>query len=327
MRVGVGMIGLGMAAEKHALALADLAGRAGLRACWSPSAARRAGFASRHGVPVADTLEAVLDDPAIGLVLVLSPPWSHLDLVRACAERGKHVLLEKPVEATVARAEALVAACADARVRLGVVFQNRFRAPYRRLAPLLRAGALGQPVSVATTVRWWRPDSYYREPGRGRMEHDGGGVLLTQAIHTLDLLLALVGEPETVVGLHATSPGRAIDTEDVAVGLLRWAGGALGVVDATTAAFPTTPERIDIAATEGSARLERNTLVVTFRDGRRIEVAPDEPPEPEHAPHRRLLEDMLDAIAEGREPECGAAAGLAAQRLVARLLAASGGTP
>ena len=323
----VGLIGLGAAVNKHVLALRDLSGRAEVAAAWSPTERRRTEFAARYGLPVVDAVERILDDPAIDLVFVLSPPWSHLPLATACAARGKHVLLEKPVEATLARAEELVAVCEQAGVTLGVVFQNRFRSPHLRLQALLADGVLGRPLSISLSMRWWRPASYYAaaggEAGRGTVARDGGGVLLSQAIHTMDQLVDLFGLPADVAGFHATSPLRAVDTEDVVAAALRWPGGALGTLDATTTAFPRLPERIDIAAEHGSALLERTRLRVSLHDGTVIDEAED-PADPavagDYLAHRRLIADMLDALEGGGTPGPSGRSSLLVHRLIDAVL-------
>jgi UDP-N-acetyl-2-amino-2-deoxyglucuronate dehydrogenase len=323
MPMRVALIGLGMAVTKHALALKELAGRIDVAACWSPTSARRIAFAAAHGLPVTDSLDAILQDRSIGLIFILTPPWTHLDLATRCIAAGKHILLEKPIEATLERSERLVAMCDAAGIKLGIVFQNRFRTPYLRLAGLLREGRLGDLMSVSLAVRWWRPDSYFAEPGRGIRARDGGGVLLTQAIHAMDQLVALAGPVESVYGFTATSPLRQIDTEDVVAVALRWPSGAIGVLDATTASFPGSSERIDMAGRFGSATLERRQLRVWLRDGTVIdehEDATDPAVEGDYLAHRRLIEDMVDAIETNREPAANGRTSLAVHRLIETIL-------
>lgn len=325
--VRVGLLGLGMAVEKHVRALRDLAGRVEIVAGWSPTEARRRSFSERTGIATVDSEEAIIADPSMDLVFVLTPPWSHLPLVERCAAAGRHVLLEKPVEATLERAERLVQICESAGVQLGIVVQNRFRSPHQRLRDLLASGALGRLLSVSLAMRWWRPDSYYAEAGRGTRARDGGGVLLSQAIHTLDQLVDLFGTPALVTGFSATSPLRAIDTEDVVAAAVRWPGGALGTIDATTTSFPTIPERIDIAATGGSARLERKRLRVWLRDGPEIDEAEDESDPAvvsDHLAHRRLIEEMLAAIAGRRAPAMSGRSALGVHRLIEAVLTSNG---
>ena len=152
-------------------------------------------------------LDAILADRSIHAVMMLTPPNTHLDLVRQAASAGKHILLEKPLEISIERAEALVAAAEEAGVTLGVVLQHRFRPASVALGAILAEGRLGEIVSASARVQNWRPQSYYDQPGRGTKARDGGGVLLTQAIHTLDLMISLAGLPVEVTAYAATSAG------------------------------------------------------------------------------------------------------------------------
>ncbi|MDB5372757.1 MAG: oxidoreductase [Belnapia sp.] len=326
---GVGLVGLGMAVAPHALALRDLAaaGRVRLIGGFSPSAERRAGFTARWGAPDFDSLDALLAAPGLDLVLVLTPPAAHLPVARAAAAAGKHLLVEKPLEFDAARAAALVETAAAAGVTLGVVFQHRFRPAALRLKAALAAGELGQPLAASATIRWWRDAGYFAQPGRGTKARDGGGVLLTQAIHTLDLLLHLMGPVAEAAAFARTSPLRAIDTEDIVAGCLRFANGAIGTLDATTVARPGFPERIEIAGTRGSAMLVAERLEL-HREGEPPEIIEGasaggggaDPMAFDHGPHRAMLAELLDAIEQGRPPMNAGATGLPVQRLIEALL-------
>lgn len=328
----VGVIGLGMAAAPHAQSLIDLAERVEVAGCYSPTPARRDAFASRYGLPVVERVEAILDDPSVSAVVVLTPPDSHAAVVTRCAAAGKHVLLEKPLDATPAGARAVVDAMERAGLTLGVVLQHRFRASAERLAGLLARGVLGQPVSAAVAVRWWRDAAYYAQPGRGMKARDGGGVLLTQAIHTLDLFVSLLGLPSAVAGFAATSALRSMDTEDVVAAALRYDDGLLATVDATTAAFPGFPERIEIAGTLGSAVLSGDTLAVRLHDGGTIEEGAGsgtlgggaDPMAFPNLHHRAVLADFLDALDQGRRPRVDGREALKVHRLIEALLASDG---
>ncbi len=269
----IGMIGLGMALKPHALSLKDLADRVEVAAAFAPSRERREEAAKTWGFPIVDSLAGVLGDKSVDTVLILAPPWTHTDLVAQAAAAGKHVLLEKPVEVNAERATALVETCERAGRTLAIVFQHRFRPAALELAGLLRAGALGKILSASATIRWWRPPEYFAQPGRGTFARDGGGVLLTQAIHTLDLLLHLVGPAAEVAAYVDTSPLRKIDTEDTVAAAVRYANGASGVIDATTVTYPGYPERIEIAGTQGSAVLEVESLTVNYMNGERSSSA------------------------------------------------------
>jgi predicted dehydrogenase len=324
----IGIIGLGMALKPHALSLGDLADRVEVATAFAPSAARRDEAARAWRVPVTDSIDRIFDDRSIDLVMVLTPPWTHTDLVARAAAAGKHVLLEKPVEANAERATALVETCERAGVRLAIVFQHRFRPASLELAQLLRAAKLGKLLSASASIRWWRSPEYFAQPGRGTRARDGGGVLLTQAIHTLDLLLHLAGPAREVMAFVDTSPLRKIDTEDIVAGAVRYANGASGVIDATTVTYPGYPERIEIAGTLGSAVLEVETLTVQYMTGerRRLDGASAggggaDPMAFSHDHHRRMLTEFLDAVDQGREPMNSGRSALAVQRLIDALLA------
>jgi UDP-N-acetyl-2-amino-2-deoxyglucuronate dehydrogenase len=249
MTIGVGIIGLGMATNPHMTSLRELeaAGRA-------PSPERRRAFAEKWKVPVFDTQDELLTRPDLDLILILTTPGTHLRVAEAVAKAGKHIIVEKPVEVTVSRGEALAKAVEAADVRCSVCLQHRFRPASLRLKSILDAGELGPIISASGSIRWWRDDAYFKSAGRGTKARDGGGVLLTQAIHTLDLLLHLVGPHQDVAGFATTSPLRAIDTEDIAAAAIRFKNGAIGAIDATTIARPSYPERIELAGTKGSVR-------------------------------------------------------------------------
>jgi predicted dehydrogenase len=325
-----------MAVTPHARALLDLADAVEVTGAFSPSEARRAAFGARFPLPLADRVETILDDPATDAVLILTPPNTHGELVRRAAAAGKHILLEKPLEVTTGGAEALVAAAREAGVTLAVVLQHRFRPAAERLGALLAEGALGDIMACSTTVRLWRPQSYYDEPGRGTRWRDGGGVLLTQAIHSLDLMLALAGPVAEVTGYAATTRAHRMETEDLACAALRFANGALGVIDATTAAYPGLPESIVLACTHGTASLVGGGLSVAFADGRTLDVAADaaaggtgaDPMAFSHAGHRAVLADFVGAVRDGRSPRVTGGEALRVHRLIdALLVSARGGRP
>jgi predicted dehydrogenase len=314
------------------LAIRDLeaAGRARLVGGFAPGATRREAFAARWGAPVFAELDALLGAPGLDLVIVLTPPGAHLPVAEAVAAAGRHMLVEKPLELTVKRAEALAAVAAHAGVTLGVVFQHRFRAGALRLKRAVDGGELGALLSCSASIRWWRDAAYFAQAGRGMRARDGGGVLLTQAIHTLDLLLHLAGPVAGVAGFARTSPLRAIDTEDIAAAALRFANGAIGAVDATTVAEPGFPERVEIAGTGGSAALVAERLELHVK-GRAPEVIEGgmaggggaDPMAFDHGPHRAMLAEMLDAIAERRAPSNAGVTGLPVLRLIEAILSSS----
>ncbi len=253
-----------------------------------------------------------------------TPPNTHLDLVERAARVGKHVLLEEPIETSLARAGATVAACRKAGVTLGVVLQHRFRKPVERLGEILASGRLGRTVGASADVRNWRPQSYYDVPGRGTYARDGGGVLLTQAIHTLDALLSLSGLPEAVSAYAGTTPVHRMEAEDIVGAAMRFAGGAIGTIGATTAAYPGHPDRIDLIGELGGATISGLTLDVQFHDGSEERIDDGggaagggaDPMAFDHGPHRALIADFVEAIGAGREPRISGQEGLKVHVLI-----------
>ena len=328
MKTRIAIIGLGMAVTPHARGLLDLADTVEVVHAFSPSAARRKSFSERFPFPLCDSLDIILEDGSVDAVLVLTPANTHLDLVRRCASVGKHVLLEKPVEISTARATELVGLCRAAGVKLGIVLQHRFRPAGMKLAEIIAAGELGEVVGCSTMIRLWRPQSYYDEPGRGTLARDGGGVLISQAIHTLDLMQSLAGPVAEVTGYAATTALHRMETEDMVCAAARFANGALGVIDATTAAFPGAPERIDIAGEKGSASLAGTSLLVQFQHGRKIEIVAEEtaggagadPMAFAHDQHRAVMADFIEALTQGREPKVTGEEALKVHRLIDALI-------
>jgi predicted dehydrogenase len=295
---------------------------------FTPSASRRAAFGSKFPFPLADRLETILDDDSVEAVLVLTPANTHLEIATACARAGKHVLLEKPIEITTARAEELVATCRAAGVTLGIVLQHRFRPVGLRIAELLASGELGAIVGCSTVIRLWRPQGYYDEPGRGSFARDGGGVLISQGIHTLDLMLSLAGPIAEVAGYATTTPVHRMETEDTVCAAARFANGALGTIDATTAAYPGFAERIDLTCEKGTASLVGTSLSVRFQDGRAIDMEPDhsaggtgaDPMAFPHDYHRAVTADFVEAIRSGRPPKVTGEEALKVHRLIDALI-------
>jgi len=326
-KIGVGIVGLGMALKPHALALRDLAEQVDFAGGYSPSAERRQAFVREYGLAAVERLDDLLGNPRVGALLILTPPRTHADLALQAASAGKHVLLEKPIDVDWSSANRIVEQLAAAKRRLGVVLQFRFRPGVPELRQLIGDGALGELLSVSASIRWWRPASYFAQAGRGSLARDGGGVLLTQAIHTLDLMLHLAGPVQEVSALCRSSGLRAIDTEDLACAAVRFASGAIGAIDATTVAYPCFAERIELAGTRGSAVIEGDHVRV-FRSGQDHLVFAGagaggggaDPMAFSHQPHKRLIEDFLAAVREQREPYCNGASVLPVHALIDGML-------
>jgi UDP-N-acetyl-2-amino-2-deoxyglucuronate dehydrogenase len=322
----IAIVGAGLAATPHAKALNELSDVVQVACVVGRSKERLDAFCQAHGFACAGSLDDVLYDDSIDAILVLTPPNTHLDIVENAAAARNHVLLEKPLEASFARAERLVAICARSGICLGVVFQNRFRESVQRLAAIVQAGVLGKLAYAGVDLRWWRPQDYYAEPGRGTYSRDGGGVLMTQAIHIIDLMLWLAGDVAEVTAKALTTSLHTMEAEDFVSAGLKFKSGAAGHIFATTAAFPGFPERLEFVGGKATAVLTGGHLQVFHRDGRTEEFRENastgfgaKPMAFSHAAHRALLLDFVIAIREGRKPAIGGVDALRAQRLIERM--------
>ena len=331
MTTTVGVIGLGLAVAPHAKSLMDLRDRVNVKYAFSRTPERREAFGESYpAFRMIDDLETILNDPEVDAVLVLTPPSTHLELVRRAAAAGKHVLLEKPVEITTERAEEMVRVARAAGITLGVCLQHRFRLGSLRLYELLAEGALGRIAGASAFMRLWRSQAYYDEPGRGTIARDGGGVLMTQGIPTLALLLSGAGPVREVIAFAATTPVHRMETEDLVAAAVRFENGAIGAIDATTACYPGFVERVELIGERGTAVLEGAELRVHFHDGSDLAAGGEEvvagggdPMAFPHAFHRRLHEDFFDAIRPGREPRISGAEALKVHRFIDAILRAS----
>jgi len=326
MRVAI--VGLGMAVAPHARSLLDLADRAEVVWAASRSEERCRAFAERFPFPVTTDVDRAISDDRVEAVILLTPPASHHELGSAILRAGKHLLIEKPVGLTTAEAEDLVQLAARMQRRMGVVLQHRFRPASLRLAELIASGALGLLCAGQCVVPWWRPQSYYDEPGRGTLARDGGGVLLTQAIHTLDLLRALVSTVEVMSAHTATTALHCMETEDYAAAIVKLGRQAPGTIMATTAFYPGFPERIEFVFAKATARLEGNILELFHRDGRHERFGEEQklgsgadPMAFPHDAHRALIADFLAAVADDRDPMVSGADIVATRKLLDAILA------
>jgi UDP-N-acetyl-2-amino-2-deoxyglucuronate dehydrogenase len=310
---GFGIIGCGMIAEFHARAIAEIPD-AQLVAAFSRSAANGAKIAalSLGECPVYDDLDAMLAHPGLDIVCVCTPSGAHLDPAVQAARAGKHVVVEKPLEVTVPRCDAIIRACDESGVRLCAIFPSRFSAANRTLKAAIDEGRFGRLTLGDTHVKWWRTQDYYDSgKWRGTWDLDGGGALMNQAIHNVDLLQWLMGEVESVQALTARLVHDRIEVEDTAVAAVRFQNGALGVIEASTGAYPGLLKRTEIHGEDGSARVEQDDITLwAFRNeqpgdaGRlatRSEAAGGgaDPKAIGHAGHREQLADFVRAIDTG----------------------------
>lgn len=326
------LIGVGMVGDTHALSCRD-SDKVSLHGVCASSLASADRYAAHlfadHGMQVkayAD-VAAVAADPEVDFVILATPPNTRFAPIETLVAAGKPILLEKPVARDLDEAKRVVAMC-EGRVPLGLVFQHRMRAASIALAE--RLPAMGQLHSAHITVPWWRDQSYYDEPGRGTYEKDGGGVLLTQAIHTLDLALSLTGPATHVQAFSRTTKTHEMEAEDFVSAGLEFANGAVGAMHATTASYPGAPETITLNCAEASAVLARGVLTVHWRNGRTEEVGETaatgggaNPMAFSHAWHQGVIEDFVEALKNNRPPMVAGAEALKVHALIDAIVRSS----
>jgi UDP-N-acetyl-2-amino-2-deoxyglucuronate dehydrogenase len=211
---------------------------------------------------LATDLGAVLARPDVQAVIITTPSGAHLEPAIAAATAGKHVVVEKPLEITSERCDRIIDACDRHGVKLCTIFPSRFGDANRALKDAVETGRFGRLTLGETTCKWWRPQSYYDEGGwKGTKALDGGGALMNQAIHNVDLLLWMMGPVKDICGFTATLAHERIEVEDTAVACLRFANGALGVIQATTSVHPGLPKTIAVHGDRGTVIIEQDDVL------------------------------------------------------------------
>ena len=261
MATGFGIIGCGMIANFHARAIGEIRG-ARLIGCFDsvPAAADR--LAAATGCKAYHALEEMLADRAVEVVTIGTPSGAHMEPAVAAAEAQKHVIVEKPLEITLRRCDRIIEACRKAGVVLSTIFPSRFHESSGELKRAVDQGRFGRLTVGDAYVKWYRTQQYYDSGAwRGTWELDGGGALMNQAIHSVDLLAWLMGPVAEVRSQMGLVAHERIAVEDVAVATVRFVSGALGVIEASTATYPGYLKRIEIHGTTGSAVMEEEDFV------------------------------------------------------------------
>ena len=257
--LGFAIVGCGMIARFHARAFTEIPG-ARLVALVSRNAAKAKALADALGIhcECCTDLDSVLTRRDVDVVIVTTPSGAHMEPAVAAAQAGKHVVVEKPLEITLERCDRIIDACDRHGVQLCTIFPSRFADANLTLKAALVAGRFGRLTLGETACKWWRPQSYYDEGGwKGTLALDGGGALMNQAIHNVDLLQWMMGPVTHISGFTATLAHERIEVEDTAVACLRFANGALGVIQAATSIHPGLPKTIAIHGDRGSTVIEQ----------------------------------------------------------------------
>lgn len=323
------LYGPGMVARYHQVALAATDG-AELVAVVHPNPVRHVALANSFGVPACTEAQA-LADTTIDAVILCTPSGQHAAQAIRAAEAGKHVLVEKPMALTRADANAMIAACDQAGVALGVVYQRRALAPFTTLAEALSLGALGDPTLGSVVLPYRRDQPYYDQAAwRGTWAYDGGGVLMNQGIHLIDLLVWCFGDPVAVQAQAATL-ARAVEVEDTLVATLRFGSGALATVTATTTANPGFAHRFEVHGTRGGVQVEGERVMASSIEAIPVDAVEEAKPGAGGSAggiqadgHVAIVRDFTEAIRMGRAPLVDGREGLRSLEVVLSIYEAAG---
>jgi predicted dehydrogenase len=314
--LGFGLIGAGMIAGFHAQAIhaASRAHNIRLVGVWGATQEKTAGFASRNEIPFHTTqLDELLARQDIHVVCIVTPSGAHLEPALKAIRAGKHVIIEKPLEITVERVDAMIEAAQMAGVKISAIFQARFTAAAKAVKKALDSNRFGRLCLCSAYVKWHRTGDYY-SGWKGTLTLDGGGAVMNQAIHALDLLRWFAGMPNEVFAWTTRAVHKKIEAEDTACATFRFPNGALGVLEATTGVYPGWERRIEICGERGSVSIEDDRIVrwdfmdtqpddEILRSPIEVETSSSGAADPDqigYQGHQRQIEEMVDAIRLGR---------------------------
>lgn len=322
--VGIAMAGSGMIAGTHLAALTEIPD-ARIVGAWSRSPEKTRRFSAQHQIRGYTSYDELLGDPEVHAVILCLPSGHHAEYGMKAASAGKHVIVEKPIDVTVAKAKALIETCRKNDRRLSVIFQNRFTPAARRLRKALDQGLLGRLILGDAYVKWYRTPAYYSSNAwRGTTAIDGGGALINQAIHTIDLLQWMMGGARRVCGLARTST-HAIESEDLGVAVVEFANKAVGVIEGSTAIQPGFKERIEVHGQKGSVILEGGNITAwkvegcneaDYVDAQKVSYGSTSSPAISHVNHKAQLEEIVAAIQKNADASVNGEEGLKSLQIV-----------
>jgi predicted dehydrogenase len=331
MSIGFGIVGLGMIADFHARALQAASG-AELVACASRSAAKAQEFGATHGCAGYHDLQQFLRHPGLQVVSIATPSGAHLEPALAAIDAGKHLIVEKPLEVTRERCARLLEAAARRGVVVAGIFPSRFLEVSRLIKEAIDGGRLGRIVLGDAYIKWYRTQQYYDEGGwHGTRRLDGGGALMNQSIHAIDLLQWFMGPVTRVVSVTATLGHRGIEVEDTAAAVVQFANGALGTIEGSTAAYPGFHKRVEVYGTAGSVASVQDRLETwTFAQETAADAAiraewgqvvasgggASNPADIGIEGHQAQFEDLVQALHDGRAPAIDGAEACRAVHLI-----------
>ena len=325
----VGLIGAGAISQKHALAYRNIGFR--ITVCTDINEQSGRNFAAQHGATFVPTFEEVCRHPEVDYVDLCTFPDFRLQPLKICAESGKHIQVQKPIATTLATAREMVEKARAAGILLGVVSQHRFDDSSLFLKRAVESGRLGRLIQCDAYVKWFRSAEYYSRPIKGSWAVEGGGALINQAIHQIDILRWLAGPVKDISAMWQLGALHKIESEDVVNALLRYDNGATGVIQASTAMWPGYSERVEIHGTRGTAIITGDKLTawdVQDDDGDSAPLASEvasgasDPMAISLEPFERQFLDFADAIRNKRKPLVAGEEGCDALEVVERIYSA-----
>ena len=310
----IGIVGCGTISDIHAQAIQQ-SKNAELISVFSRSEKNACRVGEEYETKWSVDWDEFISDPDLDAVSICTPNGNHLDYAKKVAEAGKHIILEKPIEVTLKRAKELIDVCNKNSVQLAVIYQNRFIAEVEELKRQIEKNRLGRLFMGDAYIKWFRSQEYYDNGAwRGTFELDGGGVLINQAIHTIDLLQWLMGDVETVFGQLGTFTHERMEGEDNAVATLRFKSGAIGVIEASTSVQPAQSRRIELHGEKGSAVIDGSNVRITIEGESQDKDEKSENVDAKSAgsssplggfsiePHKKQFETIVDAISNNEKP-------------------------
>lgn len=303
------IVGTGAIAGTHIKSILELEG-AELVGISSENESRANTAAEKYKTLGYVGFEAMMDQAKPDVICICTASGSHLEPTLAAAKRGIHVLTEKPLEVTLDRADQMIEACKHANVKLGCIFQNRFNPAFQKLKSAIQENRLGRIIATNAYIKWYRDSNYYNSSiWKGTLAGDGGAALINQGIHTIDLLLDVMGDPHAVFGKTRTTLHN-IEGEDLGMAIVTFKSGALGTIQGSTAMYPGYPERLEVFGTNGSVILEGGEILhwelkgeeSMFPSNAAQGSGASDPMAIGHAGHKLQIQDMMEAVLEQRNP-------------------------
>lgn len=317
-KINLGIIGCGAIANIHAKAIKAIK-IAELKAVADINIDSARNFAQRYGIEkYYGDYKELLKDESIDVVNICTPSGLRKEIAMDCARAGKHIIAEKPIEVTLERIDQMIEECEKNNVILAGIFNNRYNRNYRIVYDTIQKGRFGNLILGDVYVKWYRDKEYYTRSGwRGTWKFDGGGALMNQSIHFIDLLQWYMGPVESVKAYTTQMLHKYIETEDIGIAIVKFKNGALGVIEGSTALYPGLHDRVEIHGENGSVLIENSRIVrwefkykepidEEIIESKGLEVfelgSSRDPMEIPYELHKREIEDIINSLREGKKP-------------------------